>query len=252
MLPLGFTPTGTLLAFTKNAVLTGVDPDTLRPVSALGVTPAISTQTVFWVTSGNLSGDGRIAGLQHWAPDTVDLLDLHERRYLCSISNLFGKVCFAAKQQWVATATGDRTVTIWQLPRGTVKWVLTNAVIPLQFSRDERMLATSANNPGANVTVWDLQINSPRPLVSIPIETSQGALSPDRKILVTGDETGFGGKVWALPSGRNLAIFPDTLGKSVTLLLLRTAGPWLLSPTTVRCDSGTWPPAASCSTWRFP
>jgi WD40 repeat protein len=194
------------MLFKTNAVLTAVDPETLQEVGAQGFeNPHEKGSYGFKVQFGNLSSDGVTAAM-YIREDTneigsMDLFDLSRSRFLCSLKDVTSlKAAFAPKRHWIATGTRDRTVTLWQLPDGYRKLVLTNAESPLSFSADETMLATGAWNPGMT-TVWKLDGPSAQRLCTIEINADCAAFSLNGTLLVTPDDSGFGGKLWSIPSG---------------------------------------------------
>src|SRR5262249_11318854 len=104
----------------------------------------------------NLAPDGNTFGLVSQRLPTspndenrLILFNLNRRQYLCSLEQERDEVfaAFAPRRQLVATCTSNQTVTIWKLPDGSRQFVLTNAVWPLAFSHDERLLATAGEQP---------------------------------------------------------------------------------------------------------
>src|SRR5439155_12083887 len=139
---------------------------------------------------------------------------------LCSVDYVDERAAFAPKKQLVATATSNRTVTIWQMPKGVPKFVLTNASAPLVFSPDETILATSLEE-GPDLTLWNLEGDGVFRLATVKTSGWRGgrgalAFSPDGRLLARSTFQGFI-NVLEMPSGKEIA----------TLVGHKSAVPWV-------------------------
>jgi WD40 repeat protein/tRNA A-37 threonylcarbamoyl transferase component Bud32 len=146
-------------------------------------------------------------------------------------------VASAHTRPWVASASGDRTVCLWDLSadhdRALLRTIqVESAVDDLEFSRDDKYLA--ATGPGRKVRAW--QVDAPdQPPVSF--DTPGGtancvAFSPDGRLLA-GAVGGVGGSepviyAWDFPSGQNPQ---ERKGHTRTIMALAVShnGRWIAS-----------------------
>jgi WD40 repeat protein len=205
-LPFGFNLEGSLMVFNGMGTLTAYDPETLQKLSAQQVHDPLNKSGGATVVLGNLFSDGRTGG---WLIDEqtpggkLDVFDLIRRQFLCSVENVAWRPAFAPRRQLLATATSNQTVTVWQLPAATRKFVLTNAIEPLAFSPDESIFA-SADGRHATIKRWKFEGDIARPLPDLDAQTAYVdtmAFSPDGAILAAGVDEG-SIKLWSVPSGR--------------------------------------------------
>lgn len=201
--PLGFDGDGNLVGNTGGAGLTTVDPQTLQ---------IVSIQTLDHVPHarlGNLSSDGRTLALPLTNRAEVEVWDLQRHQSVCRVDRVESRwpvVGFAPGKQLVATATGNQTVTLWQLPQGKPSCVLTNTAFPVAFSPDERMLITCGER-GDEFKLWKLEEHGGRLTANLGPRIEglwEGAFSPDGRLLAC---SAWGGSVrlFTLPSGQELS-----------------------------------------------
>jgi WD40 repeat protein len=205
--PFGFTSDGNLMAFNKNGTLLAFDLETIQKLSAQNVHDPLNKVDSFWVFFGNLFSDGRTACVAIGpSPEyRLDVFDLNRRQFLCSVESSDPLAAFAPKRQLLAAVTSNRTVTVWQLPAGSRKFVITNATRPLAFSPDGTMLAT-AHGRGAELKLWKLEGDLLRQLAAFDAHTASVdtmAFAPDGAMLATAVDEGFV-KLWNVPSGQKI------------------------------------------------
>jgi WD40 repeat protein len=223
--PVGFDPDGRLVAFGEKFRPVLLDPATLQPqrVNELSLTEG----RAYVPYIGNLSLDGRTLGM--WAPDdhVMEVWDRLEGKHLCSVQATSPHVCYAPKRKLLITlssasrtftASANQTATVWQLPEGTPKWVLTNIWHVSAISPDERLLVT---DEGTARRLWEIEAEALKPLLtfsrkSIPCYQISAAFSPDGGLLATGEEGGLI-KLWAMPSAQEVGVFSGHTRNQIAL-----------------------------------
>ena len=223
--PLGFGSEGNLIGFTMKGGLglTAFDPETLQPVGSQSFNGrSVRRPYRFMFSLGFLSTDGRTFGLDVVRNDgtrfaEADVWDLQRRQFLCSVaSEIDPNPCmlgvtpfvFAPKGQLLATATSNQTVTVWQLPQGLRRCVLTNTWCPCAFSPDERILVTIGKDNETvegEIKLWTIADDHPRLAARLSSRfTLPVALSPDGNMLACCSWGGFV-HLLAMPSGQELS-----------------------------------------------
>lgn len=200
-LPLGFDPAGNLVGKGNSLGLVTVDPQTLHKVSIQELDPGPLVQL------GHLSSDGHTLAIPLTGRDEVEVWDLQRHQAVCSVAGRSRRaaVVFAPKLQLLATATTNRTVTLWQLPQGVPRCVLTNTSFPVVFSTDGHALVTRGVG-GDEFKLWKLEAHDGRIAVEQgpPVEGLwAAAFSPDGRVLACG-EWGGSVRLFALPSGAEM------------------------------------------------
>jgi hypothetical protein len=139
-----------------------------------------------------------------WAAEegVMEVWDRRANQRLCMLPALSPLVSFANARRLVATLTtneaGLLNTTIWQLPSGTAKWVLTNRFDRAFISPDEQHLFA---HEGEHFRLWRVEGEE---LVSLrtfqhPVDrfVSGAAFSPDGRLLATSARDIF---LWSLPA----------------------------------------------------
>jgi WD40 repeat protein len=204
--PVGFTPTGQLMAFGKDANLVLIDPATLRTEKLTEPKWAKGPSQLSFL--GNLSPDGRTLGL--WVPgeQLMEVWDTHQQRHLGSVASTRRWARHAPRRNLLVTDTRDQTTTVWQLPSGTPKWVFTNSQSSFQvvtISPDENLVLT---DEVTRSRLWRIEGDGLSPLATFNPKrapVSGVSFSPDGRWLATGQE-GALIKLWALPSTQEVAV----------------------------------------------
>jgi WD40 repeat protein len=208
LIPLGFTAKGDLLGLATNNALVAFNPATLEPKSSYefsGLQGEVDGQDCRLLEDGRtLTVPLRSREQTGWC---IRLWDVNEGRFTASLAAEHPIPAYAPTRGFLAAWTPNDTVTIWQLPRATQKYVLTNSGMPAAFSADGTVLAAyNAGKPG--VTIWKIGEDNVSKLgwAAADVEEQDGmpALSPDGTLLALGEWNGSIG-LWSIPSGRRLA-----------------------------------------------
>ena len=164
----------------------------------------------------SVSADGRFQGVFAVDENLMEVWDRHAGKHLCSVPAISTYVSFAPARQLMSTITtnqaGELLSTIWQLPSGTVKWVLTNAVVETHgISRDEQYITTTDR---AGLKLWEIEADRLHPLLTIDgVFSFGGCLSPDGRWLaatVDGDI-----QLRSLPSAEVIGILKGHTRKGI-------------------------------------
>jgi WD40 repeat protein len=204
--PLGFGSDGHLMAIASDRTLTAYDPASGRQLSSegfLGLGPGRQFQSFL----GNLFGDGRTAILYDPTAQRLEVWDLRRGRALCAVKSIHRHASFASSAQLLATATSGDTVTVWQVPTGLPKWILSQATPPLAISPDGRILATGVQSD-PRFRLWNLEGTSAQAMMDLGAENEhQGSLtfSPDGRTLAVGTWEGVV-RLLEMPTGRHIGV----------------------------------------------
>jgi WD40 repeat protein len=204
--PLGFSPEGHLLAIARGGTLSSYDPLSGRKLSSrnfLGLGPRRQLQSFL----GNLFGDGRTAVLFDAGERQLEVWDLGRGRVLCTVESTHRHASFSAPAQLLATATANDTVSVWQLPTGLRRWILTHATPPFALSPDGRILVTG-HPKDRSFRLWRLAGNSARLWAVVPGDDEHQesvAFSPDNRLLAVGTWEGTV-RLLEMPSGRQTGL----------------------------------------------
>ncbi|MCL5098764.1 MAG: hypothetical protein M1608_14780, partial [Candidatus Omnitrophica bacterium] len=203
---LGFNSDGCLIASSINSGMLAYNPKSLQLLSAQEYSD-LGARSRYEPFLGNLFSDGHTAGLFVPAERKIELWDLRTHQLLCSVGSLERSVAFAPKSRLLATVTSNQTVTVWQLPGGWRRWLLTNSTPPLAFSPDGAMLVTEAE-PGRSLRAWKIGGNTVRPetiLYGQGMHQCSLAWSPDGRLLAVGTWEGTV-CLLAMPAGRQVGV----------------------------------------------
>jgi len=226
IVPVGFDPVGGLVAF----IWPGMRPAVLDPASletTVAQVPIGRQGITYSLRLGSVSDNGQFQGL--WAVDerVLEIWDRRSERLLCSVpshfarfSSHFSLFSFDSRRQLVATLTqnsaGVYCTTVWQLPTGVAKWVLTNVTPALHFfAADGQHLVTQDKT---HLQLWRIEGENLKLFQTIPNREgypSDAVISSDGRLLAAfgmGDIT-----VWALPSATVTAVLKGHTRKGARL-----------------------------------
>jgi WD40 repeat protein len=214
VIPWGFSGEGNLVAWTKGG-LTAFDPESLQPVSYQEFvgrsenTPPNANLMCYGLLT--VSRDGRAAITTEVLDSRrLEVWDLNQGRFVCSLEDpTASSGPYALRGHFLATPMSNQTVSLWQLPEGVRRFVLTNATKPIRFSLDGTTLATAI--AGRNkVKLWKMERDDIRELSTVgpgrvdKHDVDGLAVSPDGRLVAMGE---WGGLVtlWAAASGQKIA-----------------------------------------------
>ncbi len=218
VIPVGFDAAGGLVAF----VWPGMQPAVLDPVSleaTLAPFPVCRNDVRYQLRLGSVSDKGQFQGL--WAVDeqVLEVWDRSSERLLCSLPACSALASFDSQRQLVATrttnSTGDYSTTVWHLPTGRAKWVLTNGSPLLHFfAADGQHLLTQNDT---RLQFWRIEGEHLKPSLAIPNGGgfNDAVVSSDGHLLAA---FGLGDiEVWELPSAKMIAVLKGHTRKGARL-----------------------------------
>jgi WD40 repeat protein/serine/threonine protein kinase len=186
--PLGFTPDGNVLALATNGTLIAFDPETLENESAWDFRGHTTSTNYLFRTL--LDGGNILTMLTDGPPWRLELWDLAHRRFLCSVPSLETVLAYTPRRQLMATYTGKNTVSVWQLPQASQRFVITNSVGrpgQMVFSEDG-MLLCIIDASSETITLWKVAEERLQQLAVLERQGLDGmAFSPDGRILAKGE-----------------------------------------------------------------
>jgi WD40 repeat protein len=223
--PLGFNTKGELVGSPKFTLHRSTlnfqqafDPESQQIVSlarcaALGLKPPGTNAGSFTYYSilGNLFIDGHTVAFPTVDVDRstkwMAIWDFDRSQCLCTVQDIrydLLPLLFAPRRRLLAAATSNDTVSVWQIPQGTRKWMITNSDRPLAISPDETMLTTCGTSKTEAADLWDISGETVHHLATLAwpgAGSFTAAFSPDSRLLaVSTSDSRIG--FWAVPSGR--------------------------------------------------
>jgi WD40 repeat protein len=215
LVPVGLDADGSLVAF----LLPGLTPVVLDPAAmemSHSMGPNVRMDVGYYSRLNSVSADGRFQGVFAVDEDLMEVWDRHAGKHLCSVPAVSPWVSFAPARQLMSTFTtnqaGELSTTIWQLPSGTVKWVLTNAFFENHgISHDEQHIITTDR---AGLRLWKIEGDDLHPLLTID-GVFGGRLSADGRLLaatVDGDI-----QLRSLPSAEVIGVLKGHTRKGIQL-----------------------------------
>jgi WD40 repeat protein len=214
VLPVGLDADGSLVGFLQHTLQPVVLDPAVMEMSHSSC-PNVRRDVNYYLDLNSVSADGRLQGV--WAVDE-NLMEVWDRRAgkrICSVPAIQPYVSFAPARQLMSTVTtnqsGDPATTIWQLPSGTAKWVLTNTFIDC-ISHDEQHLITG-DRPG--LRLWKIEADNLHPLLTIE-GIWNGRFSPDGRLLAASGADG-DIQLRSLPSAEIIGVLKGHTRKSIQL-----------------------------------
>jgi WD40 repeat protein len=217
-IPVGFDTAGGLASF----VWPGMQPAVLDPVSlqaTLAPVPVCREGVDYQFRLGSVSANGQFQGLRSLDEKLVEIWDRSSGKLLRALPSHFSLVSFDSRRQLVATVTtnsvGTYNTTVWHLPTGVAKWVLTNAApTPHAFAGDGQHLLIQDET---QLQLWRIEGESLNLAQAIPNRGGFGdtVVSPDGHLLAAfrlGDI-----EVWELPSATMIAVLKGHIRKGARL-----------------------------------
>jgi WD40 repeat protein/serine/threonine protein kinase len=229
--PQGFDSEGNLVGFRTNSTLTTLDPESLELVSTEQFVGR--DRRAIWrekrlftyrsLPFANLFCDGCTAAFEmkqlesgSTKAEWLELWDLNRREFLCALQNQGGPVSYAPARRLLATCTSNQTVSLSQMAGGAPVAVITNAMIPADFSPDGTKLAlipagfspdgtmlATFNGLAYAIDLWKTTARQVQHLFKVDSDTPRAEFSPDSRMLaVAGDDSVI--RVYTIPAGRLL------------------------------------------------
>ena len=147
-----------------------------------------------------LSPRGHLLASSSW--DRIKLWDMRTRRELLTLSGQslgINALAIGPNSKLLASGSSDRTINVWEIPRGKLRWTLTGhmaGVSSVAIAADGKTLVSGGWDN--TIRVWDLQTGElQHTLPRQPSIVQAVAITPDGKTLVSG---GWGNiiKLWQL------------------------------------------------------